>query len=77
MTGIGYITFDGPDDLIKPEIIMTKNRERIGYVDRRDMIDARANCKYDHGTYDDPLIFRYFKEIKLHPSQYTIERISA
>lgn len=76
MSGIGYIIFEDPSG-IDSKIIMTKGRERIGYVTKRDMIDARAECKYDHETYDDPVIFRYFKEIKLHPSQYTIERISA
>lgn len=76
MSRIGYITFD---DIARNDnvFLMTKDNKRIGYMDRNDVVDACRACRKDHGTYDDPVLFRYFKNIKLHPSQYTIERVSA
>lgn len=76
MRGIGYIVID--DIATDRDIfILTKDYERIGYTDRESLLAARKACANDHETYDDPVIFRYFKNIELHPSQYTIERISA
>lgn len=57
---------------------LMKGREKIGFVNHNDFVEGIMKFQEDsENSPDDPILFRYFKNIKLHPSQYTIERISA